>query len=63
MEYGFADMFFLRAGTHFGHDTADMSLGAGLQINSDEFSMALDYAYVNYGILDYTHQFGLNFKF
>tara|TARA_Y100000996_G_scaffold159870_1_gene123616 strand:- start:127 stop:1143 length:1017 start_codon:yes stop_codon:yes gene_type:complete len=63
MEYGFADMFFLRAGTHFGHDTADMSLGAGLQINSDEFSMGLDYAYVNYGILDYTHQFGLNFKF
>jgi len=63
MEYGFADMFFLRAGTHFGHDTADMSLGAGLQINSDAFSMGLDYAYVNYGILDYTHQFGLNFKF
>ena len=22
-----------------------------------------DYAYVNYGVLDYTHQFGLNFEF
>ena len=63
MEYAYADMFFVRAGTHFGHDTADMSLGAGLQINTKVFSVGLDYAYVNYGILDYTHQFGLNFKF
>ena len=63
VEYGFADMFFLRGGTHFGHDTADISLGAGFQINSDVFSLGLDYAYVNYGILDYTHQFGLNFRF
>lgn len=63
MEYAYADMFFVRAGTHFGHDTADMSLGAGLRINTKGFSVGLDYAYVNYGILDYTHQFGLNFKF
>ena len=63
VEYSLADMFFLRAGTHFGHDTADMSLGAGFQINSNAFSLGLDYAYVNYGILDYTYQFGLNFRF
>ena len=63
MEYGFADMFFLRTGTHIGHDTADMSFGAGLKINTDIFSLGIDYAYVDYGILDYTHQFGLNFRF
>ena len=63
MEYGFAEMFFLRTGTHIGHDTADMSFGAGLQINADMFSLGIDYAYVDYGILEYTHQFGLNFRF
>ena len=63
MEYTFSEMFFLRFGTHFGHDTANTSLGAGLQMNSKTFSIGLDYAYVNYGVLDYTHQFGLNFEF
>jgi len=63
MEYTFSDMFFLRFGTHVGHDTAEMSLGAGLELSSKTFDIGLDYAYVNYGVLDYTHQFGLNFKF
>lgn len=63
MEYGFADMFFLRAGSHFGHDTADASLGLGFNLQTEGFGVGIDYAYVNYGVLDYTHQFGLNFRF
>jgi len=63
VEYAYSEMFFVRAGTHFGHDTADMSLGAGFKLNTEAFSIGIDYAYVNYGILDYTHQFGLNFNF
>ena len=63
MEYAYADMFFVRAGTHFGHDTADMSLGAGLQINTKAFSVGLDYAYVNYGILEETHQYSISLEF
>jgi len=63
MEYNYNDMFFLRGGTHFGHDTADWSVGGGLKIEIKKYKFGLDYAYVNYGILNYTHQFGLNFEF
>lgn len=63
MEYSFKDMFFLRAGTHINHDTADFSLGTGLKVGIKDYQFGLDYAYVNYGMLDYTHQFGLNFEF
>ena len=63
MEYVFNDMFYLRAGTHMGHDTADLSLGAGMAFDISSYKFSIDYAFVNYGILDYTHQFGLNFEF
>lgn len=63
LEYNNKDMFYARAGTHFGHDTADWSVGAGLKIKIKNYKFGLDYAYVNYGILNYTHQFGLNFEF
>ena len=63
MEYEFMDMFYLRAGTHLEHDTADMSIGAGLALKIRDYKFGLDYAYVDYGPLDATHQFGLNFAF
>jgi hypothetical protein len=55
MEYNNNDMFYARAGTHLSHDTADWSLGAGLNIDIKNYKFGLDYAYVNYGILDFTH--------
>jgi len=58
-EYSWRDIGFLRAGTHIGHDTAGLSLGGGLK-----WSMfTVDYAYVNYGILEETHQFGISLEF
>ena len=33
------------------------------KINIMDYKFALDYAYVDYGVLDYTHQFGLKFEF
>ena len=63
MEYALRDMFFIRAGTHLDHDTADLSLGAGIEFNIRDYIFGMDYAFVSYGILDYTHQFGLNFEF
>ena len=58
-EYSWRDIGFLRGGTHIGHDTAGLSLGGGLK-----WSMfTVDYAYVNYGILEETHQFGINLEF
>ena len=59
VEYGWNEMAFLRAGTHLGHDTAGLSLGAGVKYRG----INVDYAFVNYGILETTHQFGIGLDF
>ena len=59
LEYSWRDIAFIRGGTRLFHDTAGVSLGGGLK-----WSMfAVDYAYVNYGILKETHQFGISLEF
>ena len=58
-EYAWNNMAFIRAGTHFLHDTAGLSLGGGLKWSM----IAVDYAYVNYGVLKETHQFGISLDF
>jgi len=58
-EYSWRDIGFFRAGTHIGHDTAGLSLGGGLKWSM----LAVDYAYVNYGVLEETHQFGISLEF
>ena len=58
-EYSWQNIAFIRGGTRLYHDTAGISLGGGLK-----WSMfAVDYAYVNYGILEETHQFGISLNF
>tara|TARA_Y100000588_G_C14161408_1_gene884994 strand:- start:16 stop:1041 length:1026 start_codon:yes stop_codon:yes gene_type:complete len=59
MEYAWKEMFFARFGTHMGHDTAGLSLGGGLKYRG----INIDYAYVDYGVLDITHQFGIGLQF
>ena len=63
LEYGYKDIAYVRFGNRFGHDTAKWSVGGGVRVNGDGYKVGLDYAYVNYDILDYTHQFGINFEF
>ena len=58
-EYSWQNMAFIRGGTRLYHDTAGLSLGGGLKWNM----FAVDYAYVNYGILEETHQFGISLNF
>ena len=59
VEYSWRDIAFIRGGTKLFHDTAGLSIGGGLK-----WSMfAVDYAYVNYGILKETHQFGISLEF
>ena len=58
-EYSWNNMAFIRGGTKLFHDTAGMSLGGGLKWSI----FKVDYAYVNYGVLEETHQFGINLKF
>ena len=59
MEYAWRELAFIRLGTHLGHDTAGLSLGTGLKYKN----INIDYAFVNYGVLDFTHQFGIGLKF
>ena len=62
-EYSWNEMAFVRSGYHFNHDTAGLALGSGLRINLNSVTLNLDYAFVNYSDLNFTHQFGMNFKF
>tara|TARA_B100001123_G_C15108877_1_gene946661 strand:- start:3 stop:1010 length:1008 start_codon:yes stop_codon:yes gene_type:complete len=58
-EYSWNNMAFVRGGTHLYHDTAGLSLGGGLRWSV----VTVDYAYVNYGVLKETHQFGISLNF
>jgi len=58
-EYSWRNIAFIRGGTHLFHDTAGLSLGGGVKWSI----IAMDYAYVNYGILEETHQFGISLEF
>ena len=58
-EFSWRNIAFVRGGTHLFHDTAGFSLGGGLKWSL----LTVDYAYVNYGILEETHQFGLSLEF
>ena len=59
LEYSWRNIAFVRGGTRLYHDTAGLSLGGGLKWSMFE----VDYAYVNYGILKETHQFGISLTF
>ena len=58
-EYTWRNMAFVRGGTHLFHDTAGFSVGGGIKWSI----FMVDYAYVNYGILEETHQFGISLEF
>ena len=58
LEYSWHNIAFIRCGTHLFHDTAGLSLGGGLKWSM----LVIDYAYVNYGILKETHQFGISLE-
>ena len=59
LEYSWNEMAFARFGTHIGHDTAGISLGAGVKYRG----INIDGAYVNYGVLNETLQFGIGLEF
>ena len=52
-------MLFARGGLRWGHDTAGLRLGAGAKWKI----ISVDMAYVNYGILEETLQFGISLEF
>ncbi|MBZ0263828.1 PorV/PorQ family protein [bacterium] len=58
-EYGFMEMFFLRGGYTFRHDTLGMSAGLGANWNG----FGIDYAYSDFGVLDFVQRFNISFNF
>jgi len=59
LEYSWFETAYVRGGTHLNHDTASITVGAGIKIGN----IFVDYAYANYGVLENTNQFGLRFGF
>jgi len=59
LEYSWLETAYVRGGTHLNHDTASITVGAGIKIGN----IFVDYAYANYGVLENTNQFGLRFGF
>ena len=58
-EFSYQNLAFVRTGYQLGHDTAGLSVGAGVSFKN----FTLDAAYADYGILENTVQFGLGYKF
>ena len=62
-EYAFKELAFLRSGIRIGHDTAGLSVGAGISVKTGGLNINVDYAFVDYGILKFMHQVGLGLEF
>ena len=63
IEYGWQDLAFVRMGSHFGHDTAGLSAGAGVNLRLGKMALSVDYAFVSYDILNNTNQFAIGLEF
>ena len=63
LEYGWQNLAVVRMGTHLNHDTAGLSLGAGANIRLGRMALTVDYAFVDYDILNYTNQVAIGVKF
>lgn len=63
VEYAYREQGFVRVGTRWGHDTAGLSAGAGVRMRTGALTLAVDYAFADYGILKLTHQLGLGLEF
>ncbi|MBL51061.1 MAG: hypothetical protein CMG57_03795 [Candidatus Marinimicrobia bacterium] len=63
LEYGWENIAFVRIGTHLNHDTAKMSIGAGVNLRLGKMALRVDYAHVNYDVLKQTNQFAIGLEF
>jgi len=63
LEYAWKDVAFIRGGSHFGHDTAGMSAGVGVNIRLGTMALSVDYAFVDYDILKHTNQIAIGLEF
>jgi long-subunit fatty acid transport protein len=63
LEYGYNKMFFLRGGYKTNYDEQGLTLGAGIDVNISDFSLGVDYSYLDFGNFDAVHIFSFDFGF
>ncbi len=61
LEWNYSNLFFLRAGYQFNHDSATYSTGMGVRAVIGERNMNADYSFSPYGKLGNVHRFGVSF--
>ena len=59
MEYGFADVLFLRSGYKLNTDEEGLTFGTGLKLDAFSSSVNFDYAYSDFGVFDAVHTFSI----
>ncbi len=63
LEYSYRELTYVRGGLRIGHDTATVSGGGGVRLQTRAMTFNIDYALVDFGILKLTHQLGLGLEF
>ncbi len=63
LEYGFKDMVFLRGGYKTNYDEEGLTLGGGLQYQTGDLALGIDYSYIGFQHFDAVQMFGVNFQF
>ncbi len=58
-EFAYHEMFFVRGGYTFKHDTMGLSAGVGMKWTA----FSIDYAFSSFDILEDVHRFGFSFSF
>ena len=62
LEYDFRQIIFLRVGKVFGHDTEDLTFGAGLKLPLGAYSFIFDFAYADMGDLGGVERFCIGIR-
>jgi len=63
LEYGYKEMGYIRGGLRMGHDTATISGGGGVRLQTRAMTFNIDYAFTDFGVFKLTHQVGLGLEF
>jgi hypothetical protein len=63
LEYGYDQMFFLRGGYKTNYDEQGLTLGAGVDVDISDFSLGVDYSFVQFDSFDAVHIFSFDFGF
>lgn len=62
-EYSFMNYVMLRGGYRFNYDEEGLTLGAGLRVHFSDFSLLINYAFIDFGRLNEVHMFSTGFSF